>query len=127
MTITIALITGMVAGLLSGLLGIGGGTIIVPAIVLILAFEQHTAQEIALCAMLFTSIVGSVVQYRQGNVDLKVAVWVAPAAIAFSTLGAWAAGTVSAEWLTRVFAVALLIIGGRMLLFSKGGQDVNAA
>ncbi len=123
--IVIALAVGLIAGVLSGMLGIGGGTIAIPGLVLLLGVEQHTAQGVALSAMLLTALVGAVVHYRQENVNLSMAVWIAPGAVAFSLLGAWAAGMVTAEWLTRVFAIALLVIGCRMLLFSplrKQGQ-----
>jgi uncharacterized membrane protein YfcA len=54
-----------------------------------------------------------------------MAMWIAPGAVVFSLLGAWAAGAIMAEWLTRVFAIVLLIIGCRMLLFNRGGQGVS--
>jgi uncharacterized membrane protein YfcA len=57
--------------------------------------------------------------------DLTMAMWIAPGAVVFSLLGAWAAGAIMAEWLTRVFAIVLLIIGCRMLLFNRGGQGVS--
>ncbi|UCC60095.1 MAG: sulfite exporter TauE/SafE family protein [Dehalococcoidia bacterium] len=117
---------GLAAGVISGMLGVGGGTITIPGMVLLLDTEQHTAQGVALAAMLATALAGALVHYRQGNVHLKVATWIAPLAIAFSLLGAWAAGVVMAEWLTRVFAIALLIFGFRMLLLNRGDQGVSA-
>ena len=125
MDITFGLLAGLIAGVISGMLGVGGGTITIPGMVLLLDVEQHTAQGVALCAMLMTALVGALVHYRQRNVDLHIAIWIVPAALGFSFLGAWAAGIVAAEWLTRIFAVALLIIGIRMLLFSRGGQSVS--
>ncbi len=50
---------------------------------------------------------------------------IAPSAIAFSYLGAWAAGIVASEWLTRIFAIALLLIGIRMLFSARGGKVVS--
>ncbi len=123
--IIIALIAGIIAGIASGMLGVGGGTITIPAMVLILGMEQHTAQGVALCAILFASLVGTFIHYRQRNMDLKMAFWIAPVAAAFALLGAWTAGMVPSEWLTRVFSICLLIIGCRMLLFSRGGPDVS--
>jgi uncharacterized membrane protein YfcA len=125
MDIAVALAIGLTAGLLSGMLGIGGGTVAVPGMVLLLGTEQHTAQGVALAAMLLTAFVGAFVHYRQKNVDLRMAIWIAPAAIGFSVLGAWAAGLVAPEWLTRVFAIALLVIGVRMLFFPRGGKLVG--
>lgn len=123
--IIIALIVGAIAGIVSGTLGVGGGTVTIPIMVIILGLEQHTAQGVALCAMLFASLVGTTVHYRQRNVELNMAFWIAPSAAIASLLGAWIAGMVSSEWLTKIFAICLLIIGCRMLLFSRGGQDVS--
>lgn len=127
MTVAVAVVIGVLAGMLGGMLGVGGGTIAVPAMVLLLGTAQITAQGVSLVAILLTALVGAFVHYRQGNVKLSVALWVAPSAAAFSLLGAWAAGVVSAEWLTRAFAIFLLLIGFRMLLSSRGGQSASAS
>jgi uncharacterized membrane protein YfcA len=109
------------------MLGVGGGTISIPAMVLLLGVEQHTAQGVSLGAMLFTALVGAFIHYRQGNVKMSMVFLIAPSAVAFSLLGAWAADKVTAEWLTRAFAIFLLIIGCRMLLFNRGGQGVSTS
>ena len=127
MDIAIALATGLIAGLISGTLGVGGGTISIPAMVLLLGVEQHTAQGVSLGAMLFTALVGAFIHYRQGNVKSSAVLLIAPSAVAFSLLGAWAAGQVTAEWLTRAFAIFLLIIGCMMLLYNRGGQGVSTS
>jgi len=123
----IALVLGLIAGLLSGMLGIGGGTIIIPGIVLLLGTEQHVAQGISLTAMLLTALVGTFIHYRQGNVKLSMVLLIAPSAVAFSYVGAWAAGITSAEWLTRSFAIFLLIIGFWLLSSKRGGQGVSTS
>lgn len=127
MDIVIALALGLIAGLLSGMLGIGGGTIIIPGIVLLLGTEQHVAQGVSLSAMLLTALVGTFIHYRQGNVKLSMVLLIAPSAVAFSYLGAWAAGITSTEWLTRSFAIFLLIIGFWLLLSKRGGQGVSSS
>ncbi len=127
MDIVIGLAVGLVAGVFSGMLGIGGGTITIPGMFLLLEVEQHTAQGVALGAMLLAALVGAFIHRRQKNMDLTVAMWIAPGAVVFSLLGAWAAGAIMAEWLTRVFAIVLLIIGCRMLLFNRGGQGVSTS
>jgi uncharacterized membrane protein YfcA len=109
MDIGVGILAGLIAGTISGMLGVGGGTVTIPAMVLLLDVEQHTAQGVALGAMLVTAAVGAFVHHRQGNVDVRAALWIAP----------------TAEWLTRVFAIALLFIGARMLLFSRGGKSVG--
>ena len=125
MDIILAAVIGIIAGTCSGMLGIGGGTIAVPMMVLLLAEEQHTAQGVALGAMLITALVGTLLHYRNRTVDIKIALWIAPGAVVFSWLGAAAADRVSADWLTRIFAILLLLIGCRMLLFNRGGQSAG--
>ncbi len=127
MHIVIAVAVGLVAGVISGMLGVGGGTISIPAMVLLLGVEQHTAQGVSLAAMMFTALVGAFIHYRQGNVKLSAVFLIIPSAVAFSFLGAWAAGHVTAEWLTRAFAIFLLLMGCRMLLFNRGGQGVSVS
>ncbi len=125
MDIAVGLIAGLIAGIISGMLGVGGGTISIPAMVLLLGVGQHTAQGVALAAMMFTALVAAFIHYRQGNVKLSAVLLIAPSAVGFSYLGAWAAGQVTAIWLTRTFAIFLLLIGCRMLLFNRGGQSVT--
>ncbi len=125
MVIGIAIGVGLVAGVASGMLGIGGGTVIIPALVLALNIEQHVAQGVALCAMLAAAVAGTIQHRRQGDVRLGVFALVVPGAVVFSFVGAWVAGLVTADWLSRVFAVALIIIGTRMLLFNRGGRSVS--
>ena len=127
MWIVTALALGLIAGVLSGMLGIGGGLVTIPGMILLLGIEQHIAQGIALSAMLVTALVGTSIHFRQRNVEWNMALWIAPSAAAFSLLGAWAAGMIPTEWLTRVFAVFLLIIGCVMILFNRGGQGVSTS
>jgi uncharacterized membrane protein YfcA len=124
---TIAFGLGAIAGLFSGLLGVGGGTIVIPGLVLLLDTNQHVAQGISLTAMLLTALVGAFIHYRQKNVRVSMALFIAPSAVAFTYLGAWAAGIVTAEWLTRLFAICLLAIGCWLLFFSRGGQGVSTS
>lgn len=125
MDIAIALVAGLTAGVVGGMLGIGGGLVAIPAMVLLLGVEQHTAQGVALSVMVFTAAVGATVHFRQRNVKLGAALWIAPSAAAFSILGAWAADMVTSQWMARSFAIFLLLVGARMLLFGRGGRDVG--
>jgi hypothetical protein len=127
MDIGIGIVVGLIAGLISGMLGVGGGTISIPAMTLLLGMEQHTAQGVSLAALMLTALVGAFIHYRQGNVKLRMALLIAPSAVAFSYLGAWSAGIITPEWLARAFAIFLLIIGCTMLLFNRGGTSVSAS
>ena len=126
MDAAIALVTGLASGVLGGMLGIGGGLVSIPAMVLLLGTSQHMAQGVGLSVIVLTAAVGASVHYRQGMVRTATVLWIAPSAAAFSALGVWASGLVTSQWLARAFAIFLLLIGIRMLLAGRGGRDVGA-
>lgn len=115
MTLAIGAAIGLVGGFIGGMLGIGGGVIWIPSLVL-LGIAQHTAQGISLAVVTVTTSLGALVQYRQGNVKSQVALWVAPSAALFSFFGAALAGLLDAQWLGRIFGLLLLAVGARMAL-----------
>lgn len=80
------LLVGLVAGMLSGFFGVGGGVVIVPSLIYFLGFSQHKATGTSLAVLLPPiGLAAVLVYYRHGNVDLHAAVIVALA----SLLGAW--------------------------------------
>ena len=125
MDIAVAAAIGLVSGVLGGILGVGGGSVIIPGLVLLVGTEQHMAQGISLAAMTLTALVGAFVHHKQDNVNIKAALLIAPCAVAFVYLGAWAAGSVSAEWLTRLFAIFIILTGCWLLLSRRGKQNVG--
>lgn len=116
MDVVIALGVGLTAGILGGMLGIGGGIVFVPGMVLLLGIEQHMAQGVSLAAIVVAATAGAITHYRQGTVNLDIAVRIAPTAIVFAFLGAWLATRVDPEWLRRTFSLLPLIIGAKMAL-----------
>jgi uncharacterized membrane protein YfcA len=110
------MVLGLVAGILSGLIGIGGGVIIVPALVLLFGMSQHNAQGTTL-AMLIPpiGILAAWTYYKAGYVDVKVAALVAVGFFAGSFFGARIATHVSDATLERIFGVALLLIALKMI------------
>ena len=113
--IIIALVIGIVGGWLSGMLGIGGGAIFVPAMVLLLDRSQHMAQGTSLAVIIATAIAGSIVHWRHGNIDMGVARLVTPGAMIFGFLGGALAIQLPAEALRRIFALVLIFLALRML------------
>lgn len=109
-----ALGVGAVTGLLSGILGIGGAPILVPALIYILGVGQKAAQGVSLAVIVPTAIAGAVTHYRLGNVRLRVTAWLVPAAIVGAVVGAVLATIVDAATLRRAFAVLLLVMSIRM-------------
>lgn len=111
------IVLGLVAGVLSGLIGIGGGVIIVPALVLLFGMSQHHAQGTTLALLIPPiGILAAWTYYRAGYVDVKVAAFVTVGFFAGSFFGARIATHVSDATLGRIFGVALLLIALKMIL-----------
>ncbi|MCS7245487.1 MAG: sulfite exporter TauE/SafE family protein [candidate division WOR-3 bacterium] len=113
----IYLIIGIVAGVLSGLFGIGGGIIIIISLTL-LGFSQHKAQGTSLAALLIPIgfIFGFLEYYRSGNVDIKAAILIAIGLAFGSYFGAYLANRISSLWLSKLFAVFLILMAVRLIL-----------
>jgi len=88
-TIALLVIVGLAAGMLSGLVGLGGGVIIVPALVFLLGFNQHQAQGTSLGILLLPAGIFAVMNYyRRGFIDVKVVMLLF---VAFFSAVTWAA------------------------------------
>ncbi len=107
---------GMVAGLLSGLLGVGGGVIIVPALVYFLGFEMHAAVGTSLAIIVPTAIASALTHYRQGNVRLDAFALIAVGSVLGSVAGARFAQVVPGDTLRKAFAVVMIFTAVRMLM-----------
>jgi uncharacterized protein len=113
------LILGVLAGTVSGLVGIGGGVILVPALVFLFGFSQHSAQGTTLAMMVPPiGILAAWTYYRQGHVDLKIAGFVCAGFLLGGLLGARFAAGLSNIMLERIFGLLLLFISLKML-FAK--------
>jgi len=104
-------VVGLVAGTLAGVLGIGGGAILIPGMVLLMDVEQHTAQGVALAVIAATALLGAIIHYRQGNVRLGVVLWIAPAAILFSFFGGTVADWISGSLLRQILGGIIIAMG----------------
>jgi uncharacterized membrane protein YfcA len=115
--ITLALVAllGLVAGVLSGLLGVGGGVLFVPALTLGLGLTQLHAEATSLLAIIPTAVAGAAQQYRYGNVRWRAAVLVGLASIGGVEAGAQIAESLPEHTLARLFAVLLLVVAGQIL------------
>jgi hypothetical protein len=110
---------GIAAGMISGTLGLGSGTIVIPALVLLFGCEQKSAQGIALAVMVPMALLAAFVYWRNPriDVDLAAAGIMAVGAIAGVLAGAFLADRLSGPTLRRIFAIYLLAIGVKMLFF----------
>lgn len=117
--VVIALI-GVVAGLLSGLLGLGGAIVIIPALVMLLGYSQQLAQGTALMMMVLpVGALAAYKYYQNGFVDVQSALIMAVFFFLGGYLGARFATQVPQEMLKKAFAVMLIIISFKMLFLDK--------
>lgn len=122
-TIILLIMIGLAAGFLSGLVGIGGGIIIVPALVLLLGFTQKQAQGTSLGIMLLPIGILAVIQYyKQGYLNVNYVLIVASAFVVGGFLGSKLALSLSDEKMKKVFAVILFLISLKMLFFDKASD-----
>lgn len=119
-TILILIIIGIASGMLSGLIGIGGGIIIVPALVFFLGFTQLQAQGTSLGILLLPVGLLAVMQfYKAGHIDLRAVGVVALAFLVGGYFGSKIALSIPQEMVKKIFAILLIVIAVRMLFFGK--------
>jgi len=108
---------GLLAGLLSGLFGIGGGLVIVPALVSFAGFSQHRATGTSLAALLLPVGLGAVFEYhRRGEVDWRAALIIAVVLMGSSWMTARVASRVSDVHLKMAFGGFLSLVGFSFIL-----------
>lgn len=116
-TIAAYAVLGITAGAVSGLVGIGGGILIVPALVLLFRMTQHQAQGTTLALLVPPiGLLAAWQYYRQGFVNVQAAAWICVGFVLGSWLGAKFAVGMSDVSLRRFFGVALVLIGAKFLL-----------
>jgi uncharacterized protein len=115
MRMTGLVLLGMLAGILSGLSGIGGGVIIVPALIYLFGYSVHLAQGTTLALLVPPiGIIAAWTYYQRGYVDIKVAAIIAVSFMGGSIFGSQAAIMMSETTLRRIFAVVLVIVAMEM-------------
>ena len=115
MTIITYLILGLAAGMVGGALGLGGGAIMVPALVLLFGLTQHQAQGTALAVMLPpVFLLGVMRYYYAGNVKIQMALWIALGFIVGALIGAHFVQSIPSAQLKKIFGVFLILIGIKM-------------
>jgi uncharacterized membrane protein YfcA len=103
-------IIGLLMGILSGL-AIGGGTLLVPALIYFIGTKQHVAQGVSLAAFIPTALVAVITHYRQGNVKVKLAGYLAIGSIVGAVAGSLLASSLNADILKRIFGFFLIAMG----------------
>ncbi len=113
-TLALVALVGLLAGVLSGLFGVGGGILFVPALTLGLGLTQLHAEATSLLAIIPTAVAGAAQQYRYGNVRWRAAVLIGVASIGGVAAGAELAQSLPEHVLTRLFAVLLLVVAAQI-------------
>ncbi|TMQ60572.1 MAG: sulfite exporter TauE/SafE family protein [Candidatus Eisenbacteria bacterium] len=109
------ILLGAVVGALGGLLGVGGGTILVPILVLGQRIPQHVAQGVSLLMILPTGIVGALSHARHGHVVRALLPGLMAGGAAGALLGALLAHRIEASFLSRLFALFLVPVSAQMI------------
>jgi uncharacterized membrane protein YfcA len=118
--ILVLALIGLAAGFFSGMVGIGGGLIIVPALVYFLAFSQHQAQGNSLALLMFpVGILGVINYYKKGHVDFRIAALLAVGFVAGSYLGSKFSLSLPQDTVKKIFAVLMIVLAVKMLFFDK--------
>src|SRR3989475_10535771 len=125
--VLVALI-GLVGGVVSGLFGVGGAIVIVPALVLLVKLPPHTASGTSLASLLLpVGLLGAMEYYRRGQVNIAYAVILAAGLFIGAFIGANLAGEVSDVALRRAVGGARLLGAGKAVPRSAGGSDTLGA
>jgi hypothetical protein len=111
--VIIFLITGVITGFLSGMMGVGGGTIMVPAMVLLAGFGQHMAQGTSLMVMVPVGIAGALAHHQLGNVARGYLPGLIPGIILGVFLGGGIANFIPDTPLRLAFIAAIVMMGVR--------------
>lgn len=111
------LLLGVAGGTISGLLGIGGALIIIPALVYFFKLSQHQAQGTSLAVLLPPiGLMAFLEYYKRGHVELKMAALIAAGFFVGGLIGAYAAQYIPGTVLRRAFGVLLLVTAVDMIL-----------
>lgn len=106
------ILVGVAAGVFAGLFGIGGGIIIVPALILLAGFPLVRATGTSLAAILLpVGILGVLAYYRAKVIDLRASAYIAAGLLISVVVGAWLANTLPVDLMRRLFALFCLYVG----------------
>jgi uncharacterized protein len=116
-TIFSLLLIGVLAGLLSGLVGVGGGIIMVPLLVYLFGFNQHEAQGTSLAVLSIpVTALAAYNYYKSGSLDMRYVLIIALFFVVGSYFGSKLALNLDQKTLKKVFGVILLFVAGKLLL-----------
>jgi uncharacterized membrane protein YfcA len=109
-------VIGTAAGVFSGLFGVGGGSVIVPLLVLWLGFGTREATGTSLAAIVIIAAIAAAVQAGYGNVDVGQAAAVGLPAVGGVLIGTWLQQRITTKWLTLAFSAFLIAVAADMVI-----------
>ena len=109
------ILIGLAAGVIGGLLGVGGGILFVPGLVIVAGLTQHQAEATSLLAIVPVALVGALNQDRYGNVRRRDALRIGVLSLAGVAVGVAFANALSATVLRDAFAVLMVVIAGQLV------------
>ncbi len=123
-----AIAIGVAAGIVAGLLGVGGGVLFVPGLVLVLGLSQHQAEATSLLAIVPVAIVGTYTQDRYGNVRRADALLVGLLSLAGAVAGVALANALSGTVLRDAFAALMVLVAAQLVhrVLSGGGPSPDS-
>jgi uncharacterized membrane protein YfcA len=117
MAIPWLLLTGLLAGFMGGMMGVGGGLVMIPMMVIGLGLAQHKAQGISLAVILLPTALPAVYKYwKAGNIEIGLVLWISLGFIVGGFIGGSLVQYVSGPVLKKIFGVFLLIVSAKYLL-----------
>jgi uncharacterized membrane protein YfcA len=124
-----AIAIGLAAGVVAGLLGVGGGVLFVPGLVIFLSLTQHQAEATSLLAIVPVALVGALRQDRYGNVRRRDGLLLGLLSVAGVAAGVALANAVSGKALQVGFALFMLVVAAQLVrkTWSEPGQKDRAA
>jgi len=108
---------GLIGGVASGMFGVGGGIVMVPAMMFFMRMPIHHAVGTSLLVIIPTAMMGTFKHYQNGNVIWPTAMSLIPMAVVGGYLGSWIANHMHADNLKRAFGAFIILVGARLLFF----------
>lgn len=105
------ILSGLFSGIISGM-GIGGGTILIPALTMFLNIDQHIAQGVNLLFFIPTAIVALLIHKKNNNLEFKIAIPLLVTGLIGAAIGSFVAISIEGGLLKKLFGVFLFLMGG---------------
>ena len=122
-----AIAIGLAAGIVAGLLGVGGGVLFVPGLVIFLGLDQHQAEATSLLAIVPVAIVGTYTQDRYGNVRRADALLLGLLSLAGAVAGVALANALSGALLRDVFAALMVLVAAQLVRRPCAAERLGSA